>query len=274
LRAGKRAAPAAQDTPDWWLAVAGCALAGARLINGDVDGAVTDLVRLAGGPGLPLLDKLHRPVFAQGLVAAELSRGNLAEARRWVELMERSVAECRGGDLLPNRTGHIALCHARVALAAGDPEAGVKYAREAVAAFASVDHVLMEAECHQVLGAALAGVGDVDAAIAEFTRSAALYDTCGMPSSRDGVYRQLRALGRNVTAPRSTETPTALPQLTAREAEVAQLVANGLTNKEIMQRLALSRRTVETHISNIRTKLDVGSRAALAATVIRASQSN
>ncbi|GAB3873979.1 response regulator transcription factor [Kibdelosporangium lantanae] len=54
---------------------------------------------------------------------------------------------------------------------------------------------------------------------------------------------------------------------------MARLVADGLTNREIMERLKLSRRTVETHITNIRAKLDVASRAALAASVVRASQS-
>ncbi|WP_209633922.1 response regulator transcription factor [Kibdelosporangium banguiense] len=78
---------------------------------------------------------------------------------------------------------------------------------------------------------------------------------------------------RRSNAGRSTAGAT-LPHLTVRETEVAQLVADGLTNKEIMQRLRLSRRTVETHVSNIRAKLDVTSRAALAAAVIRAGQSS
>jgi DNA-binding NarL/FixJ family response regulator len=272
LRAGKRAAQACADTPDWWSAVAGCSLGGAKLINGDVEGCVTDLVRMSGGPALPLLDPLHRPVFAQALVAAELSRGRLPEARAWIALMEQSVADSQGGTLLANRTGHIALCHARVGMAAGSTAEAVSWARKAVAAFGSIDHILQEAECRQVLGAALAASGETAAAIAELTETAALYNKCSSPSRRDSVYRQLRTLGHNVVAPRTTTSQATLPQLTAREAEVAQLVASGLTNKEIQQRLKLSRRTVETHVSNIRGKLEVGSRAALAATVIRAGQ--
>jgi DNA-binding CsgD family transcriptional regulator len=190
----------------------------------------------------------------------------------WIALMERSVAESRGGDVLRNRAGHIALCHARVHMAAGEPSQAVDWAVKAVHAFGAIDHVLQEAECRQVLGAALAAMGDTDAAISELTETAKLYDACSSPGRRDGVYRQLRALGHNVVAPRTSEAQPTLPQLTGREAEVAQLVAHGLTNREIMQRLRLSRRTVETHISNIRMKLDVASRAALAATVIRAGQ--
>lgn len=272
LRAGIRAARAAEDTPDWWSAVAGCSLGGARLINGDIDGCVTDLLRLAGGRALPLLDPLHRPVFATALVVAELSRGRLDEARAWITMMEQAVATSRGGEVLPNRRGQIALSHARWHLAAQTPAEAVEWASQAVDAFAEIDHVLQEAESRQVLGTALAAAGDAAGAINELTQTAKLYDTCSMPSRRDGVYKQLRALGHNVHAPRSTGTRSALPQLTPREAEVAQLVADGLTNREIGLRLQLSRRTVETHISNIRVKLDVASRAALAATVIRAAQ--
>lgn len=274
LRAGKRAAHACAGSPDWWSAVAGCALGGALLINGDAEGLVTDLVRMAGGRRLPLLDPLHRPVFAQGLVAAELSRGRLDEARQWIGLMERSVADSRGGEVLANRTGHIALSHAKVHMAAGQPTQAAEWATKAVLAFGTIDHVLNEAECREMLGAALAASGDHTAAIAELTETAKMYDACSLPGRRDGVYRQLRALGHNAIAPRRSSMQATLPQLTARETEVARLVADGLTNRQIMQRLRLSRRTVETHISNIRVKLDVGSRAALATTVIRASQAS
>src|SRR5947207_4534521 len=45
------------------------------------------------------------------------------------------------------------------------------------------------------------------------------------------------------------------PHLTARESEVARLIAAGSTNAEIAERLFISRRTVEKHLDNIRHKL-------------------
>src|SRR5882672_11630559 len=57
---------------------------------------------------------------------------------------------------------------------------------------------------------------------------------------------------------------TALTTLTARELEVAALVAEGLTNKEIAARLVLSERTAEGHVEHIRDKLGFGTRAQIA----------
>lgn len=57
--------------------------------------------------------------------------------------------------------------------------------------------------------------------------------------------------------------------MTAREREVAELVAEGLTNQAIADRLYLSPRTVETHLSRVYRKTDVASRAALAALMAR-----
>jgi DNA-binding NarL/FixJ family response regulator len=53
--------------------------------------------------------------------------------------------------------------------------------------------------------------------------------------------------------------------LTAREEEIAQLVAAGQTNPEIAAELYLSPRTVERHIGNILTKLGYRSRVQIAA---------
>jgi ATP/maltotriose-dependent transcriptional regulator MalT len=58
--------------------------------------------------------------------------------------------------------------------------------------------------------------------------------------------------------------------LTKREAEVLALVALGLTNKEIAQRLDLSRRTVETHVERVLGKLNAASRTRAVAEAIRA----
>jgi len=52
--------------------------------------------------------------------------------------------------------------------------------------------------------------------------------------------------------------------LTAREREVAALVVQGKTNREIAEALVLSERTAERHIANIMTKLGFNSRAQIA----------
>ncbi len=57
------------------------------------------------------------------------------------------------------------------------------------------------------------------------------------------------------------------PQLTARELEVADMVAEGLTNHSIARRLAVAPRTAEARVENIRRKLGVRSRAQIAAWV-------
>ncbi len=56
-------------------------------------------------------------------------------------------------------------------------------------------------------------------------------------------------------------------QLCAREREIVSYVVHGFANREIAQRLGISERTVSTHVVNIYEKLDVHSRAELAALV-------
>jgi DNA-binding CsgD family transcriptional regulator/tetratricopeptide (TPR) repeat protein len=58
--------------------------------------------------------------------------------------------------------------------------------------------------------------------------------------------------------------PSAGPPLTSREREVAWLVADGLTNGEIAERLFISKRTAETHLGHIRRKLELDSRVGIA----------
>jgi non-specific serine/threonine protein kinase len=52
--------------------------------------------------------------------------------------------------------------------------------------------------------------------------------------------------------------------LTRRELEIAQLIAQGMTNKQIAQRLLISRRTAEGHVENILTKLGFTTRTQVA----------
>jgi DNA-binding NarL/FixJ family response regulator len=57
-------------------------------------------------------------------------------------------------------------------------------------------------------------------------------------------------------------TPVPLATLTPREAEVLRLVAQGLTNRELAERLVISPRTVNAHLNAIYHKLDVSTRSA------------
>ena len=78
---------------------------------------------------------------------------------------------------------------------------------------------------------------------------------------RDEAVRELRRLGHRVLRPaRGTDDGP----LTAREREIAELVAAGRTNREIAEQLVLSTRTIEAHLRNIYAKLDVRSRVELA----------
>ncbi|MFF1442736.1 response regulator [Streptomyces sp. NPDC058295] len=59
--------------------------------------------------------------------------------------------------------------------------------------------------------------------------------------------------------------PTALSPLTAREQEIARLVAEGLTNAEIGKKLFISAGTAKTHIANVQAKLKARNRVGIAA---------
>ncbi len=59
--------------------------------------------------------------------------------------------------------------------------------------------------------------------------------------------------------------PEARDELTAQELQIAQLAAEGLSNREIGQRLFLSHRTISTHLYRVFPKLGITSRAELGA---------
>jgi DNA-binding CsgD family transcriptional regulator len=81
----------------------------------------------------------------------------------------------------------------------------------------------------------------------------------GMAAFADRAASELLAAGESVRK-RAAEVPS---QLIAREAQIARLAREGLSNAEIAGRLFISHRTVEWHLSNIFAKLQITSRRQL-----------
>ena len=92
---------------------------------------------------------------------------------------------------------------------------------------------------------------------------AAAWDA-GRELSLEPAIAEAERLARDLAAPASApfRGPEHPAGLTAREVEVLRLVAEGLTNPQVAERLYLSRRTVDAHLQRIYAKLDVNSRGA------------
>ncbi|GCD88028.1 LuxR C-terminal-related transcriptional regulator [Nocardioides sp. LS1] len=108
-------------------------------------------------------------------------------------------------------------------------------------------------ECHRALEGAL-GREALSSSIAEGARM----------GIDDGVAYALGVSSESI--PRTTQAHGS-PVLTRRQREIAALVAEGLSNREIAARLVISQRTAEAHVENILTKLGFTSRAQIASWV-------
>jgi DNA-binding CsgD family transcriptional regulator len=74
---------------------------------------------------------------------------------------------------------------------------------------------------------------------------------------------------RGSVVPSRAPASSCLPQLSPAERRVALLVAEGLTNIEVAEKLYLSRHTVDSHLRRIFVKLEINRRVELAARVAR-----
>jgi DNA-binding CsgD family transcriptional regulator len=172
---------------------------------------------------------------------------------------------------------------AEAALAAFEP-----YARETAAPWARA----LVARCRGLLAGRVAAEGHFREALRLHRESARPFDRArtelvfGEFLRRDGRRKNAREhlrsaldgferLGADAWAERAREElrasgetarkrgPTALDQLTPQELQIARLVAEGATNKEVAARLFLSPRTIDYHLRKVFTKLGITSRAEL-----------
>jgi DNA-binding CsgD family transcriptional regulator len=120
------------------------------------------------------------------------------------------------------------------------------------------------------LGSALEDYGrcltqtDREAGIAVLGRALELYLTLGADWDARRVRGRLADLGVRRRIVSARDSGIGFPSLTGAETQVARLVSDGITNREIADRLFLSPHTVNSHLRHIYGKLAIKSRAELA----------
>lgn len=133
--------------------------------------------------------------------------------------------------------------------------------RALVLGFGVHDQPVQVIACAQ---AGLAGYVPNTASLQELvsaTRQVAQGGTVCSAAMASGLFRHVRG-----TALGHTHAP-AIPPLTLRQQQIARLLADGLSNKEIARRLVLGTSTVKNHVHEILDRLNVSSRSQVAARV-------
>ena len=221
--------------------------AAAHLMRGDAELAVDVVERALGDLDPTSVDAA--PLWAV-LVEAHLAGGRVEDAA----VAADNLSTCARLHPSSYLQATAALARGRLCLAeaTGDPCACL---REALSGFAQARTPMELAQARFELAMALA-IDQPKLAIAE--ARAALEGFEQLPAARqaDAVAALLRSLG---SRERATQRETGV--LTKREAEVLDLLGHGLTNPEIADRLYISRKTVEHHVSRLLAKLGLRSRA-------------
>jgi DNA-binding CsgD family transcriptional regulator len=142
-------------------------------------------------------------------------------------------------------------------------------AAQAADLFAGLGRMVEAAEAHEDVARIVAAVGGANTRIVEeLTAALNAYDGFGAVSDVARVEQALRRAGvRRGVAGSRRRPSTGWASLTDTEREVVTLAAQGLTNKEIADRLFVSHRTVGSHMSSVFGKIGISSRVELAAAV-------
>ena len=217
------------------------------------------LLRLAQGDHAAATKAIHR---ARAEAADDLIRARLLEPAVEIALAAGDVVAARASaDHLAEvaRATDAELLRAMalradgaVRLAEGDVDGALSVLRRGWEAWAALDAPYDAARVRVLTAAACQAMGDAEGAALE----------------RDAAREVFKRLGATPDLARldgADTEPALLAGLSAREAEVLRLVAAGLTNRAIAETLTISERTVDRHVSNIFTKLDVSTRAAATA---------
>ena len=231
------------------------------LDGGDADHAVAILERVLRQ--MPAHRELQRVPAVELLLRARLARGKDDRAGEALEEL-RGIQERVG-------TGPM---RASVDRAAGMiVAAGRDYARaralleDAVDGFEASGAPYESAVSRIELGTALLALGDVEAARRELEHArASLRDLGALADAR-----RADELLATVSVPASVpgEARASAEAVTPRERQVLALLSEGLSNRQIGERLGVSEHTVHRHVTNILRKLDLPSRAAAAAHAVR-----
>jgi ATP/maltotriose-dependent transcriptional regulator MalT len=252
-------------------AVSGLARAAALLSAGDPAHAVEALLTASGGDELQRLPAFWRAEGFELLTRCWLALGRREEAAR------AAVAAEAFADALAVRGArmHAERAAAAVALDSGDAGAAADRALAAAAAADDAGAPVEAALARMLAARALTAAGERDRAAAELARAAEAFDRCAAPRRRAAAERELRRLGRRGVQRRSRAGKSdggGLESLTERELQIARMIVDRRTNREIAGELFLSLKTVETHVRNLFHKLGVSSRVEVARAVERADR--
>ena len=250
-------------SPSQWLSGAGF-MARATLIAGDMAATLNDLDRVATFVSRSFYPETDEAVACAIQASIELEN---AEARsRWIEI-------ALAGDTSPRRIAaraRRAFAQAERAASSEDLDTSIKLLGESAALFNDSFLPMAETVTRRRRAELLLGrnIGDRDAAQAELGRILPYWRRAKATWYLGQLKRWATALGLDfpVETPERATPRTREPraQLTTREREVAALVAAGLSNKEIAEKLVISERTAEGHVEHILGKLQFRSRSQIA----------
>ena len=244
-------------------------LGAALYLSGDVAAAVKELEAFDIESGWDVLD-LHAGHGWELLSRVRLALSQLDAAE---EVSARAGIRAEASRL-PLARATARLARGSVWLAQGDAATALELARDAAEIAGQAGNPLICGRAQLLAGRALAAAGQREAAVVELGSAGTQLSGCGAAKETDAAARELRRLGQRILRrARAQGTGTGVAALSSREREVAALVASGKTNRNIAAALYLSEKTIESHLARIYDKLDVHSRAALTAIMVRESTS-